>query len=189
MAFLGGTIGNLVPAERAPFLAGLRATLAPGDSLLLGTDLVKDPGRLVAAYDDAAGVTAEFNRNVLRVIDRRLGGDLDPGRFAHVACWDAEQEWIEMRLRSIGDQVGHIADLGLTVGVRRRRGDAHRGERQVPAFGRGGRAGGGRLRAARTGGPTPPATSPCRCRRPSDCRPGGPPRRWRRTAAPCRAST
>jgi L-histidine N-alpha-methyltransferase len=115
VAFLGGTIGNLVPAERAPFLAGLRATLAPGDSLLLGTDLVKDPGRLVAAYDDAAGVTAEFNRNVLRVIDRRLGGDLEPGRFAHVARWDGEHEWIEMRLRSIGDQVGHIAELGLTV--------------------------------------------------------------------------
>jgi L-histidine N-alpha-methyltransferase len=115
VAFLGGTIGNLVPAERAPFLAGLRATLAPGDSLLLGTDLVKDRDRLVAAYDDAAGVTAEFNRNVLRVIDRRLGGDLDPGRFAHVACWDDEQEWIEMRLRSIGAQVGHVADLGLTV--------------------------------------------------------------------------
>ncbi len=115
VAFLGGTIGNFVPAERAPFLAALRATLAPGESLLLGTDLVKDPARLVAAYDDAAGVTAEFNRNVLRVIDRRLGGDLDPARFAHVACWDAEQEWIEMRLRSIGAQVGHVTDLGLTV--------------------------------------------------------------------------
>jgi L-histidine N-alpha-methyltransferase len=115
VAFLGGTIGNLVPAERASFLAELRATLTAGDSLLLGTDLVKDPARLVAAYDDTAGVTAEFNRNVLRVIDRRLGGDLDPARFAHVACWDDEQEWIEMRLRSMGRQVGHIADLGLTV--------------------------------------------------------------------------
>jgi L-histidine N-alpha-methyltransferase len=115
VAFLGGTIGNLVPAERGPFLAALRATLAPGDSVLLGTDLVKDPARLVAAYDDGAGVTAEFNRNVLRVIDRRLGGDLDPARFAHVACWDAEQEWIEMRLRSLGAQVGRIDALGLEV--------------------------------------------------------------------------
>jgi L-histidine N-alpha-methyltransferase len=115
VAFLGGTIGNLVPAERAPFLADLRATLAPGDSLLLGTDLVKDPGRLVAAYDDGAGVTAEFNRNVLRVIDRRLDGDLDPARFAHVARWDAEHEWIEMRLRSQGDQVARIGALDLTV--------------------------------------------------------------------------
>ena len=69
----------------------------------------------MAAYDDAAGVTAEFNRNVLRVIDRRLGGDLDPERFAHVAVWDAEHEWIEMRLRSIGAQVGRIIALGLTV--------------------------------------------------------------------------
>jgi len=115
VAFLGGTIGNLVPAERAAFLAAVRGTLAPGDSLLLGTDLVKDPARLVAAYDDAAGVTAEFNRNVLRVIDRRLGGDFEPERFAHVACWDDDQEWIEMRLRSLGPQGVGIRGLGLEV--------------------------------------------------------------------------
>jgi L-histidine N-alpha-methyltransferase len=115
VAFLGGTIGNLVPAERASFLAALRATLEPDDSLLLGTDLVKDPSRLVAAYDDAAGVTAEFNRNVLRVIDRVLDGDLDPSRFAHVACWDPDEEWIEMRLRSDRDHVGRIGALDLEV--------------------------------------------------------------------------
>ena len=79
VAFLGSTIGNLAPAARATFLADLAATLAPGDALLLGTDLVKDVDRLVAAYDDAAGVTAEFNRNVLRVLDRELDADFEPG--------------------------------------------------------------------------------------------------------------
>ncbi len=117
VAFLGGTIGNLVPAERATFLAGLRSTLAAGDSLLLGTDLVKDPTRLVAAYDDAAGVTAEFNRNVLLVIDRVLDADLDPAGFAHVALWDPDQEWIEMRLRSVGAQVGVVGALDLAVAL------------------------------------------------------------------------
>ncbi len=100
VAFLGGTIGNLLPAERAEFLAELRAALEPGDWLLLGTDLVKDPAVLVAAYDDAAGVTAEFNRNVLRVLNRELGADFDVDAFRHVALWDAGQEWIEMRLRA-----------------------------------------------------------------------------------------
>ena len=100
VAFLGGTIGNLVPAERAPFLAELRATLTPGDSLLLGTDLVKDPARLVAAYDDAAGVTAEFNRNVLRVLNRELDADFPTELFEHVAFFDPDRQWIEMRLRA-----------------------------------------------------------------------------------------
>jgi L-histidine N-alpha-methyltransferase len=111
VAFLGGTIGNLLPAQRARFLRDLAANLAPGDTLLLGTDLVKDPRRLVAAYDDAAGVTAEFNRNVLRVIGRELGAGVDADAFAHVALWDAENEWIEMRLRSLRRQVVRVLDL------------------------------------------------------------------------------
>jgi L-histidine N-alpha-methyltransferase len=115
VAFLGGTIGNFAPTQRAAFLAALGATLAPGDALLLGTDLVKDPGRLVRAYDDAAGVTAQFNLNVLRVIDRELGATFDVDRFAHVAVWDAEQEWIEMRLRSLGAQRVDVPALGLGV--------------------------------------------------------------------------
>jgi L-histidine Nalpha-methyltransferase len=100
VAFLGGTIGNLVPAERAPFLRGLRAALEIGEWFLLGVDLVKDPAVLVPAYDDAAGVTAEFNRNVLRVLNRELGADFDVEAFQHVARWDVEREWIEMRLRA-----------------------------------------------------------------------------------------
>ncbi|MFP3986575.1 L-histidine N(alpha)-methyltransferase [Streptomyces sp. E11-3] len=100
VVFLGGTIGNLLPAERAAFLASVRTLLDPGDTLLLGTDLVKDEARLVAAYDDAAGVTAAFNKNVLKVINRELGADFDPEAFDHVARWDAEREWIEMRLRA-----------------------------------------------------------------------------------------
>ncbi len=100
VAFLGSTIGNLAPEPRARFLADLAASLAPGDALLLGTDLVKDVDRLLAAYDDAAGVTAAFNRNVLSVLDRELDADFDPEQFDHVAVWDPDEEWIEMRLRS-----------------------------------------------------------------------------------------
>ncbi|MFD3581272.1 L-histidine N(alpha)-methyltransferase [Streptomyces sp. NPDC058683] len=115
LAFLGGTIGNLLPAERARFLASMRGLLAPGDALLLGTDLVKDEDVLVRAYDDAAGVTAEFNKNVLAVVDRELGADFDPDTFAHVALWDDEHEWIEMRLRSLTDQTVKIPALDLAV--------------------------------------------------------------------------
>jgi L-histidine N-alpha-methyltransferase len=115
VAFLGSTIGNFAPAPRRRFLDGLRATLAPGDSLLLGTDLVKDRDRLVAAYDDAAGVTAEFNRNVLRVVNRELGADFDVERFAHVAVWDPGAEWIEMRLRADAEQAVAIPGLGIDV--------------------------------------------------------------------------
>nr|WP_196789989.1 L-histidine N(alpha)-methyltransferase [Streptomyces caniscabiei] len=115
VAFLGGTIGNLVPAERAAFLTAVRALLAPGDALLLGTDLVKDEGVLVAAYDDAAGVTAEFNKNVLAVVDRELGADFDTDAFDHVALWNAECEWIEMRLRSRTAQTVKIPALDLAV--------------------------------------------------------------------------
>jgi len=115
VAFLGGTIGNLTPAMRADFLGDLVGALDVGDSLLLGTDLVKDPDRLVAAYDDAAGVTAEFNRNVLHVVNRELHADFAVEAFGHVACWDAEQEWIEMRLRAQGPQHVTVRDLGLVV--------------------------------------------------------------------------
>ncbi len=111
IAFLGGTIGNLVPEERTRFLRTLTATMAPGDSLLLGTDLVKDEGRLIAAYDDSSGVTAQFNRNVLRVIARELGAEVDPDSFDHVAVWDRDNEWVEMRLRSRWSQVLRVLDL------------------------------------------------------------------------------
>ncbi|RLK25986.1 L-histidine N-alpha-methyltransferase [Micromonospora sp. M71_S20] len=109
--FLGGTIGNLLPAERARFLAAMRAALEPGDWLLIGTDLVKDPAIVVPAYDDAAGVTAEFNRNVLRVVNRELGADFDPAGFAHVALWDPQREWIEMRLRARRPMRVRVLDL------------------------------------------------------------------------------
>ncbi|WP_343448295.1 L-histidine N(alpha)-methyltransferase [Micromonospora oryzae] len=111
--FLGGTIGNLLPAERAGFLAAMRASLEPGDWLLIGTDLVKDPSIVVPAYDDAAGVTAEFNRNVLRVVNRELGADFDPEAFAHVALWDPEREWIEMRLRAERPVRARVLDLDV----------------------------------------------------------------------------
>ena len=100
VAFLGGTIGNFTPPDRKRFFAELVSGFEPGDGLLLGTDLVKDVGRLEAAYDDSAGVTADFNRNVLHVVNARLGADFDPDRFQHVAFFDLDNEWIEMRLRS-----------------------------------------------------------------------------------------
>ncbi len=115
VAFLGGTIGNLVPAERATFLADLRGVLHTGEWLLLGTDLVKDEATLVAAYDDAAGVTAEFNRNVLRVLNRELDGDFDVDAFTHVAIWDPDKEWIEMRLRAERAQAVHLKRLDLRL--------------------------------------------------------------------------
>ncbi len=115
VAFLGSTVGNLDPAQRAEFLRAVRASLVPGDAFLLGTDLVKSPERLVAAYDDAAGVTAAFNKNLLAVLNRDLGADFDPDEFDHVASWDAEREWIEMRLRSRQDQTVRLATLDLAV--------------------------------------------------------------------------
>lgn len=115
VAFLGGTIGNLAPAARAEFLGTLASALEQGEMLLLGTDLVKDVARLEAAYDDAAGVTAEFNRNVLRVLNRELGADFVPEHFEHVARWDPEAEWIEMRLRAAGAESVRIDGLGLAV--------------------------------------------------------------------------
>ncbi|MET8575740.1 L-histidine N(alpha)-methyltransferase [Streptomyces sp. NPDC005012] len=115
VAFLGGTIGNLEPAERERFLRSVRELLSPGDALLLGTDLVKDERVLVRAYDDAAGVTAEFNRNVLRVVNRELSADFRPELFDHVAVWDPAAEWIEMRLRSREAQTVKIPAVDLVV--------------------------------------------------------------------------
>ncbi|MEU5164353.1 L-histidine N(alpha)-methyltransferase [Streptomyces sp. NPDC020875] len=115
VAFLGGTIGNLLPDERARFLASVRALLAPGDTFLLGTDLVKDPAVLVRAYDDAAGVTADFNKNVLRVLARELDADADPDDFDHVALWDPDREWIEMRLRARSALTVKFPELGIAV--------------------------------------------------------------------------
>jgi L-histidine N-alpha-methyltransferase len=115
VAFLGGTIGNLNPAQRARFLFDLNCTMSSDDSLLLGTDLVKDRGRLVAAYDDEAGVTADFNRNVLHVLNEQLGGDFDPTRFRHVAVWNEEEQWIEMRLRAEEATEVSLAGAGITV--------------------------------------------------------------------------
>jgi L-histidine N-alpha-methyltransferase len=115
LAFLGSTIGNLEPPARAAFLGRVAGALGPGDTFLLGTDLVKDTARLHRAYDDAAGVTAEFNRNVLVVINRELGADFVVDAFEHVAVWDAGHEWIEMRLRSLRPQQVTVADLDLSV--------------------------------------------------------------------------
>lgn len=114
-AFLGSTIGNLTPQPRAEFLAGLSAQMRPGDSLLLGTDLVKDIDRLVRAYDDAAGVTAAFNRNVLAVINRQLDADFDVDAYTHVARWNVDEERIEMWLRTDAPQRVRIGALGLTA--------------------------------------------------------------------------
>jgi L-histidine Nalpha-methyltransferase len=115
LAFLGSSIGNFAPDERARFLAALRSGLQPGESFLLGVDLVKDPERLVAAYDDREGVTADFNRNVLRVINRELDADFRPDCFDHVARWNAEQEWIELLLRSRIEQRVNVPGADLVV--------------------------------------------------------------------------
>jgi L-histidine Nalpha-methyltransferase len=115
VAFLGSTIGNLDPAGRARFYGSIAAGLAPDDALLLGSDLVKDARRLEAAYDDAAGVTAAFNRNVLAVLNRELAADFVPGRFEHVARWNPAEEWIEMRLRSLGAQTVRVEELELDI--------------------------------------------------------------------------
>ena len=115
VAFLGSTIGNLDPAERAGFLAGIGAVLHAGDAFLLGVDLVKDPARLEAAYNDSAGVTAAFIRNVLLVLNRELGASFDPARFEHAASWDAANEWMDLRLRSTVEQSVPVAALGVEV--------------------------------------------------------------------------
>jgi L-histidine N-alpha-methyltransferase len=115
IAFLGGTVGNLYPDQRCDFLTRIAALLGDGDHLLLGTDLVKDVDRLEAAYDDAAGVTAEFNKNVLEVLNRELGADFDLDAFDHVAVFDAEQGWMDIRLRSQVDQTVTLDDIELEI--------------------------------------------------------------------------
>jgi L-histidine N-alpha-methyltransferase len=114
-AFLGGTIGNLYPGERTRFLRRLCGAMGPDDRLVIGTDLVKDRAVLEAAYNDSEGVTAEFNRNVLRVINRELDADFDVDAFEHVAFFDREREWIEMRLRAERRMDVHVGRLGLDV--------------------------------------------------------------------------
>jgi L-histidine Nalpha-methyltransferase len=116
VAFLGGTIGNFIPGSRRRFLRAVAKLLRPGvDHLLLGTDLVKDPAILEAAYNDSAGITAQFNRNVLRVVNRELDADFDVDAFDHVAFFDREREWIEMRLRAQRRMDVHVNELGLKV--------------------------------------------------------------------------
>ncbi len=113
VAFLGGTIGNLEPAERAPFLSSVAGLMEDDDLLLVGTDLAGDADRIRAAYDDAEGVTAEFNLNLLRVLNRELGADFDLAAFEHVALYDAGPPWIEMRLRARSPQRVRVAALGM----------------------------------------------------------------------------
>lgn len=115
VAFLGSTLGNLLPGQRRAFLSSVRRVLAGGEWLLLGTDLVKDPRVLIRAYDDDAGVTAEFNRNVLRVLNDRLGADFVPDDFEHVAHWDGESEWMEMRLRARRAMTVRIPGADITA--------------------------------------------------------------------------
>ena len=115
VAFLGGTIGNFPPGSRRRMLREISRLLGPEDHLLIGTDLVKDPHILRAAYDDAQGITAEFNRNVLRVLNRELDADFEPDDFDHVALFDAEHEWIEMRLRARREHTTIVRDLDLSV--------------------------------------------------------------------------
>jgi L-histidine Nalpha-methyltransferase len=115
VAFLGGTIGNLYPDARRDFLARIGALLEPGDRILLGTDLVKQHDRLEAAYNDSQGVTAEFNKNVLLVLNRELDGDFDPDGFEHVARYDAEHAWMDIGLRSLRHQTVRLEALDLTV--------------------------------------------------------------------------
>ena len=115
VAFLGSTIGNFDGEEAPAFLRKIERVLHGGDWFLLGTDLVKDRRALHDAYNDAAGVTAEFNRNILNVINHHLDGDFDLERFEHVSRWNEEGSRIESYLRSVGDQRVHLAAIGLDV--------------------------------------------------------------------------
>jgi L-histidine Nalpha-methyltransferase len=114
-ALLGGTIGNFPPGTRRNQLTRFATLLGPADRLLLGTDLVKDPAVIEAAYNDSQGITAEFNRNVLHVINRELGADFVPESFDHVAFFDRRHEWVEMRLKATRPSSVLIADLDLRV--------------------------------------------------------------------------
>ena len=113
IAFLGGTIGNFRPGPRRSFLARIATLMYPGDRFLLGTDLVKDTAVLEAAYNDSAGITAEFNKNVLSVLNRELDADFDRDNFEHVAFFDPENEWIDIRLRSLTEQFIDLRKLDM----------------------------------------------------------------------------
>ncbi len=115
IALLGGTVGNFEPSQRKELLRAIVANMAPGDAFLLGTDLVKDHDRLVLAYDDPHGVTAAFNKNVLSVLNNRLNANFDLDGFEHVASFDADNEWMDLRLRSLREQSAYIEELDLTV--------------------------------------------------------------------------
>jgi L-histidine N-alpha-methyltransferase len=115
VVFLAGTIGNLHPSEVPAFLARIGASLEPGDGFLVGLDLVKEKARLDAAYNDARGVTAEFIRNVLVVMNRELGADFDPSAFEYVAWYDAANAWVDIRLRSRRAQRVRIPGASLVV--------------------------------------------------------------------------
>jgi L-histidine Nalpha-methyltransferase len=115
IAFLGGTIGNFRPAPRRSFLARIATLMYPEDRFLLGTDLVKERAVLEAAYNDPGGVTAEFNKNVLHVLNRELDGDFDPDRFEHVAFWDPDNCWIDIRLRSLAEQFIDLRGLDMRI--------------------------------------------------------------------------
>jgi L-histidine N-alpha-methyltransferase len=113
IAFLGGTIGNFRPGPRRSFLARIATLMYPEDRFLLGTDLVKDRAVLESAYNDASGVTAEFNKNVLHVLNRELDADFDPDLFEHVAFWDPDNNWIDIRLRSLAEQFIDLRALDM----------------------------------------------------------------------------
>jgi len=115
VALLGGTVGNFPPGTRRTLLRNMGTLLGRDDRLLLGTDLVKDPAVIEAAYDDRAGVTAEFNRNLLHVINRELGANFVADQFEHVAFFDDKHQWVEMRLRALAACSVEIGDLGMTV--------------------------------------------------------------------------
>jgi L-histidine Nalpha-methyltransferase len=117
IAFLGSTIGNLVPEARRDFLASVRELMGPGDRFLLGTDLLKDVAVIEAAYNDSEGLTADFNLNMLRVLNRELGADFDVGAFEHEAVFDPEPSWVEMRLRAVSDQQVRIPGAGLELTI------------------------------------------------------------------------
>ena len=119
VVLFGGTIGNLFPREVPPFLERLARQLEPGDAFLVGVDQVKDPARLEAAYNDAAGITAAFNRNILSHVNTALGGDFDPRQWDHVAFYDRHEQWIEMRLRATADCRVRIAGAGVDRAFRR----------------------------------------------------------------------
>ena len=113
VAFLGSTIGNFDPAGARRLLRNISRAMRPGDRFLLGADLRKDPAIIERAYNDAQGVTAEFNLNVLRVVNRELGADFNLEAFEHRAFYDRALHRIEMHLVSTGDQVTHVPGVGV----------------------------------------------------------------------------